>query len=145
MANYPEMQTKMRKEIEKQIGDRISVQSDKQNCDYVNAFISETLRHRIVAPMSVPHKTICNVVVSKLINLIRLLLNIKYILGGYKIPKNTSVAIHTFGSCMIQMYFQIQIHLNQKDSLNQTEIMFDLVPMDSFHLEWEDVFVLERN
>ena len=67
MANYPEMQTKMRKEIEKQIGDRIPVQSDKQNCDYVNAFISETLRHRIVAPMSVPHKTICDVQIRKFI------------------------------------------------------------------------------
>ena len=44
MANYIEMQRKMRKEIEEQIGDRIPVQNDKQNCDYVNVFISETLR-----------------------------------------------------------------------------------------------------
>ena len=66
MANYIEMQRKMRKEIEEQIGDRIPVQNDKQNCDYVNAFISETLRHKIVAPMSVPHKTICDVQIRKL-------------------------------------------------------------------------------
>ena len=61
MANYPEMQKKMRKEIEEQIGDRIPLQNDKQNCHYINAFISETMRHYVIAPMSVPHKTICDV------------------------------------------------------------------------------------
>ena len=70
MANYPEMQTKMRKEIEEQIGDRIPVQNDKQNCHYVNAFISETLRHRIIAPMGVGHKAICDVEIRKLIVII---------------------------------------------------------------------------
>ena len=97
MANYPEMQRNMRKEVNEQIGDRIPVQNDKHNCHYVNAFISECLRHRIIVPMAVPHKTVCDVVISKLIGLIWLLLSTKYILGGYKIPKNTSVSIHTFG------------------------------------------------
>ena len=70
MANYPEMQRKMRNEIKEQIGDRIPVQNDKRNCDYVNAFISETLRYRIVVPMGVPHKAIYDVKIGKLIVII---------------------------------------------------------------------------
>ena len=70
MANYPLMQRRMKKEVEEQIGDRIPVQNDKQNCHFINAFISEVLRHRIIAPMSVPHKTICDVEIRKLIYLI---------------------------------------------------------------------------
>ena len=70
MANYPEMQKKMRKEIEEQIGDRIPVQNDKQNCDYVNAFMSETLRYRNVSPMGLGSKAICDVEIRKLIVII---------------------------------------------------------------------------
>ena len=66
MANYIEMQRKMRKEIEEQIGDRIPVQNDKHNCHYVNAFISETLRHKTIAPLGVGHKAICDVKIRKL-------------------------------------------------------------------------------
>ena len=75
MANYPSMQTRMRKEIEEHIGDRIPVQNDKQNCHYISAFISEILRHRVIVPMAVPHKAICDVQIRKLIGLIKLLIN----------------------------------------------------------------------
>ena len=44
MANYPQMQRRMRKKVE-QIGQRILVEND--NHYYVNTFISETLRHTI--------------------------------------------------------------------------------------------------
>ena len=64
MTNYPEMQRKMRKEIEDHIGNRIVVQEDKSNCHYVNAFISEVLRFRPVAPMAVAHKAICDTEIS---------------------------------------------------------------------------------
>ena len=67
MANYPEMQRRMRKEVEEQIGDRIPVQNDKQNCHFINAFISETLRYRIIVPLGLPHKTVCDVEIRKLI------------------------------------------------------------------------------
>ena len=67
MANYPEMQKKMRREVEEQIGDRIPLQDDKRNCDYVNAFITETMRHYVIVPLSVPHKTVCDVEISKFI------------------------------------------------------------------------------
>lgn len=64
MAKYPEIQKRMRKEIDDRIGDRIPVQNDRNNCHYINAFISECLRHRIVAPMALPHKTLCHVEIS---------------------------------------------------------------------------------
>ena len=59
------MQRRMRKEIEDHIGDRIPVQDDKNNCHFINAFISECLRHRVVAPMSVPRKALCDVEIGK--------------------------------------------------------------------------------
>ena len=65
MANYPEMQRRMRKEVEDHIGDRIPVQDDKNKCHYIIAFISECLRHRISVPLSIPHKTICDVEISE--------------------------------------------------------------------------------
>ena len=65
MTNYPEMQRRMRKEIEDHIGDRIPVQEDKNKCHYINAFISECLRHRVSVPLSLPHKTLCDVEISK--------------------------------------------------------------------------------
>ena len=65
MAYYPEMQRRMRKEIENNIGDRMPVQDDKNNCHFINAFISECLRHRIVAPTSVPRRALCDVEIGK--------------------------------------------------------------------------------
>lgn len=46
MANYPEMQQRMREEVADEIGDRIPLQEDKNKCHYVAAFIAETLRFR---------------------------------------------------------------------------------------------------
>jgi cytochrome P450 len=63
MANYPEMQNKMRQEIDSVIGERMPLQEDRNNCHYVNAFISETMRYRPILPFSVAHK---NVVQSKI-------------------------------------------------------------------------------
>ena len=96
MANYPEMQKKMRKEIEEQIGDRIPLQDDKQNCHYINAFITETMRHYVIVPMSVPHKTVCDVEIRefKLLKLHNI--NFYKILGGHKIPKGTTVSLNTY-------------------------------------------------
>ena len=70
MANYPEMQRKMRNEIEEQIESLFPIKCDKRNCDYVNAFISETLRYRIVVLMGFPHKARCDVKIGKLIVII---------------------------------------------------------------------------
>ena len=64
MANYTDMQRRMRKEIEDYIGDQIPIQDDKNNCHYINAFITESLRHRNTLPLSLPHKTLCDVDIS---------------------------------------------------------------------------------
>ncbi|CAG2111856.1 unnamed protein product, partial [Medioppia subpectinata] len=50
MANNTEMQIQMRDEIESVIGDRVATNEDKNQCHFVNAFIAETLRYRVVAP-----------------------------------------------------------------------------------------------
>jgi cytochrome P450 len=63
MANYPEMQNKMRQEIYSLIGERMPVQEDRNQCHYVNAFISETMRYRPIVPLGLFHK---NVVQSKI-------------------------------------------------------------------------------
>ena len=64
MVNYPEMQRRMRKEIEDHIGDRIPIQNDRNNCHYINAFISECLRCRSLE-FGVSRKTLCDVELSK--------------------------------------------------------------------------------
>ena len=65
MAKYPEIQAKMRKEVDDQIGDRLVMQEDKSNCHYVSAFISEVLRLRIAVPTAIPHKAICDTEISE--------------------------------------------------------------------------------
>jgi hypothetical protein len=67
MAKYPEMQAKLRKEVEDEIGDRLAIQEDKSNCHYVNAFMSEVLRLRPVVPMSLPHKAMVDTQISKIL------------------------------------------------------------------------------
>jgi cytochrome P450 family 2 subfamily U polypeptide 1 len=56
MANFPEMQNKMREEIDEFVGDQVVIIDHKNNLNYVQAFISETLRFRPVVPLGVAHK-----------------------------------------------------------------------------------------
>jgi cytochrome P450 len=58
LAKYPVIQTRMRQEIEELIGDRLPEHKDIDNCQYVNAFICETMRFRPVLPFGVLHKTV---------------------------------------------------------------------------------------
>ncbi|CAG2108040.1 unnamed protein product, partial [Medioppia subpectinata] len=74
---YPEMQQKLRQEIESQIGDRMPTHEDRNRCHYVMAFIAETLRVRNVAPTGLPHKALVNTILDK-----------------YTIPKNMSVIVY---------------------------------------------------
>ena len=55
MSNFPEIQVKLREEIASQIGERIPVQNDKNNCHYVSAFINEVLRFRNATPTGIYH------------------------------------------------------------------------------------------
>ena len=57
LGYYPEVQKKLRQEIENQIGDRIPTHEDRNHCNYVMSFISESLRFRNIAPAGIPHST----------------------------------------------------------------------------------------
>ena len=58
MLYYPEIEKKLRQEIESQIGDRLPTHEDRNQCHYTMAFISETLRHRNIVPQGVNHKAV---------------------------------------------------------------------------------------
>jgi cytochrome P450 len=66
MANYPEMQNKMRQEIQSVIGDRMPAQEDKNYCHYVNAFISEVMRYRPIVPLVLLHKSVVQSKIGKI-------------------------------------------------------------------------------
>ena len=73
LANEPDLQEKIREEIETQVGDDIPTLEHKVNCHIINSFLAEVLRFRPIAGF-VGHKTIEDTT-----------------LGGYTIPKDTSV------------------------------------------------------
>jgi cytochrome P450 len=65
LSYYPEMQRKLRQEIETQIGDRMPTHEDRNRCHYVMAFIAETLRFRNIAPQGVPHRAVVRTTIGK--------------------------------------------------------------------------------
>ncbi|CAG2181430.1 unnamed protein product, partial [Oppiella nova] len=65
LTYYPEMQRKLRQEIETQIGDRMPTHEDRNRCHYVMAFITETLRFRNIIPQGVPHRAIVRTTIGK--------------------------------------------------------------------------------
>ena len=70
MTIYPEVQQKLRQEIESSIGDRIPTHEDRNRCHYVMAFIAETMRYRNVVPMGVAHKAVVTSKIGKYILMI---------------------------------------------------------------------------
>ena len=74
VANYPDVQKKLRQEINEVIGDEIPTNDHRLKCHYVQSFISEVLRYSPIVPMGLPHKTIveCSV-------------------GGHPLPSGTTV------------------------------------------------------
>jgi cytochrome P450 len=60
MANYIDIQIKISKEVEDIIGDCVATHEDKQKYHYVNAFIAECLRFKIVLPLAVPLTALCD-------------------------------------------------------------------------------------
>ncbi|CAG2161472.1 unnamed protein product [Oppiella nova] len=76
LSYYPEVQRKLRQEIETQIGDRMPTHEDRNRCHYVMAFIAETLRFRNVAPQGVPHSAVVDTKID-----------------GYSIPKGMIIFV----------------------------------------------------
>ena len=58
IAYYPEVQQKLRQEIESEIGDRIPTHEDRYRLHFVMAFLWETIRLRNIVPTPLPHKTL---------------------------------------------------------------------------------------
>jgi cytochrome P450 len=66
MANNSDMQKKVREEIENKIGDRMATHEDRNNCDYVVAFINEALRYRPTTPIGTYHRAMCDGMIGTL-------------------------------------------------------------------------------
>ena len=70
----------MRDEIDEVLGNRRMAElSDKHALHYTRAVVMETLRIFCVAPITLPHTTICDTAV-----------------GGYPVPKGTTVSTLQF-------------------------------------------------
>lgn len=83
LANYPETQRKMQKELDSVIGpDRLPDYEDRNDLPYIQAVILELFRWKHFAPFGLPHQTLEDTECL-----------------GYKIPKNTQVLInfHSIG------------------------------------------------
>ncbi|XP_054161123.1 steroid 17-alpha-hydroxylase/17,20 lyase-like [Oppia nitens] len=76
LAYYPDVQQRVRQEIDSICGDHLPGHADRDRCHYTMAVISETLRYRNAAPFGVSHKTM---VTTKL--------------GQYTVPKNTAIGV----------------------------------------------------
>ncbi|XP_039248543.2 vitamin D 25-hydroxylase-like [Styela clava] len=75
-AHYPKYQEKIAEEIQETLGeDGITSMKHRNEMPFTCAFIQELMRHRLLAPMSVIHKT-----------------TEEATLNGYTIPKDTNVA-----------------------------------------------------
>ncbi|KAI1293486.1 Cytochrome P450 2J5 [Halotydeus destructor] len=56
LAKYPQLQRKVRDEIDEVLGDQVLCPELKSKLNYTQAFISESLRFRTIVPLGVPHK-----------------------------------------------------------------------------------------
>ncbi|XP_014675444.1 PREDICTED: steroid 17-alpha-hydroxylase/17,20 lyase-like [Priapulus caudatus] len=81
MMAYPEIQKKGQEEIDHVIGqDRLVNFHDKQNLPYCDAILHEVMRHRLPAPIALPHCATIDTTV-----------------GGYDVPKDTMVMFNLYG------------------------------------------------
>ncbi|XP_061194480.1 steroid 17-alpha-hydroxylase/17,20 lyase-like [Saccostrea echinata] len=77
MTRFPEIQIKCQEEIDRVVGSGHPSMKDRNNLDYTEACLFETMRLGSVAGLGVPHMTMCDSQV-----------------GGYDIPKGTTVFIN---------------------------------------------------
>ena len=81
MCKYPETQEKMRQEVDTVIGENYPQVEDKENCPYINAFISESMRFRTIVPQGVAHKATVDTEIN-----------------GHKIKAGTTVIVSLYNS-----------------------------------------------
>ncbi len=78
MAHFPDVQEKMYKEIEKEIGSRIATVDDRANTHYVEAVIMEVMRHCPHMALTIQHQATAD-----------------FTIDGHHIPKGTQVHENT--------------------------------------------------
>jgi steroid 17alpha-monooxygenase/17alpha-hydroxyprogesterone aldolase/cytochrome P450 family 1 subfamily A polypeptide 1 len=77
MANYEEMQNRVREEIQTHIPDNeVPNLNHRNKCNYLTAFIAEVLRFRYIVPQGIPHKA-----------------TVDMELGGHRIKKDTPIIV----------------------------------------------------
>ncbi|CAN8011941.1 unnamed protein product [Ixodes pacificus] len=81
MTREPEIQVKIQKEIEDNLGEAPPTMKDRDKLPYTVACIYETLRFYPVAPVGLPHKTSCDTEA-----------------GGRFIPKDTALLFNVYGA-----------------------------------------------
>ena len=74
LANFPEIQSKLRQEIDTVIGSDVPNNDHRIKCHYVQSFIAEVMRFAPISALGAPHKAIVD---SDIV--------------GHKIPKGTTV------------------------------------------------------
>ena len=82
LADNPEVQTKVQKNIDNVLGDNLPSLSDRSKLPYVEATILEILRLGVIVPMSAPHAPTHDVTFK-----------------GYLIPKGTTVMLNAYNVC----------------------------------------------
>ena len=81
MAKYPDMQDKMRKEVADVTQGKTVHLDDKTKCNFVRAFINESMRFRPLVPFGLPHKATVDAEID-----------------GHMIPKGTTVVVSLFNA-----------------------------------------------
>ncbi|XP_054165765.1 steroid 17-alpha-hydroxylase/17,20 lyase-like [Oppia nitens] len=66
IAYYPDVQKRLKDEIESHIGDRRARHEDRQQCPYTMAMMAETLRYRNVARFGVTHKAMVDTKIGEI-------------------------------------------------------------------------------
>ena len=77
LVNIPFVQKKMFEEIDRVVGDRTPILSDRQKMPYTEAVILEGMRFKTPIPLSLPHAAVKNAKLS-----------------GYDIPKGTTILLN---------------------------------------------------
>lgn len=79
LTKYPDVQEKIHRELDDVIGPRAPEWGERQELPYLEAFITEVLRHCSVMPLAIPHEALCDSTI-----------------GPYRVPKGTTVLLNIY-------------------------------------------------
>ncbi|XP_070564547.1 cytochrome P450 1A1-like [Ptychodera flava] len=109
MMEYPDVQSRVQKELDQVVGpDRTPCLADKPNLPYTHACVHEMMRMMSVAPMAIPHQTMCDTE-----------------LYGHFIPKDTTVLINIYGTNHDETVFKNPHEFNPERFLTEDGTALD--------------------